>query len=136
MDIPIPTFIKDLFKQEINNIKISLIEKIAKDYDLDEEELKDKYICDIEMISKSLENVQITKKHKYGSKVDTQYRCKARTWNNGAGGRCKRSQNENELCTLHNNVKNKNGKLKYGLITEPKPKAVFKFKNPKSEKLY
>ena len=85
---------------------------------------------------KSLENVQITKKHKYSSKVDTKYRCTARTWNNGAGGRCKRSQNENELCTLHNNYKKEYGKLKYGLITEPKPKDVFKFKNPKSEKLY
>lgn len=136
MDIPIPTFIKDLFKQEINNIKIKLIKEIADDYDLDEDELKEKYICNVEMISKSLENVQITKKHKYCSKVDTKYRCTARTWNNGAGGRCKRSQNENELCTLHNNYKKEYGKLKYGLITEPKPKDVFKFKNPKSEKLY
>lgn len=136
MDIPIPTFIKDLFKQEINNIKIKLIKEIADDYDLDEDELKEKYICNVEMISKSLENVQITKKHKYCSKVDTKYRCTARTWNNGAGGRCKRSQNENELCTLHNNYKKEYGKLKYSLITEPKPKDVFKFKNPKSEKLY
>lgn len=136
MDIPIPTFIKDLFKQEINNIKIKLIKEIADDYDLDEDELKEKYICNVEMISKSLENVQITKKHKYCSKVDTKYRCTARTWNNGSGGRCKRSQNENELCTLHNNYKKEYGKLKYGLITEPKPKDVFKFKNPKSEKLY
>ncbi len=136
MDIPIPLFIKDLFKQEINNIKIKLIEKIAKDYELDQEEMKKKYICDIEMISKSLENVQITKKQKYASKVDDKYRCKARTWNNGAGGRCKRTQNENELCTMHNNYIKKNGTLKCGLITEPKPKAVFKFKNPKSEKLY
>ena len=61
MDISIPTFVKDLFKQEINNIKIKLVEKIAEEYDLDEEELKEKYICDIKMISKSLENVQITK---------------------------------------------------------------------------
>jgi len=136
MDIPIPLFIKDLFKQEINNIKIKLIEKIAEEYDLDEDELKDRYICDVEMISKSLENVQISKKHKYGSKVDTKHRCNARTWNNGAGGRCKRTQNENELCTLHNNSKKKNGCLKYGLITQSKPKEIFKFKNPKSEKLY
>lgn len=136
MDIPIPTFVKDLLKQEINNIKIKLVEKIAKEYDLDEDELKEKYVCDVEMISKSLENVQITKKQKYGSKVDTKHRCTARTWNNGAGGRCKRSQNENELCTLHNNYKKEHGKLKYGLITEPKPKDIFKFKNPKSEKLY
>jgi hypothetical protein len=136
MDIPIPTFIKDLFKQEINNIKIDLIKKIAEDYELDEEEMKDKYICDIEMISKSLENIQITKKHKYASNIDIKYRCNARTWNNGAGGRCKRGQSENGLCTIHNNYIKKNGKLKCGLITEPKPREVFKFKNPKSEKLY
>jgi|TARA_B110000259_G_scaffold187788_1_gene243335 hypothetical protein len=136
MDIPIPLFIKDLFKQEINNIKIKLIEKIADDYNLNELELKEKYLCDIEMISKSLENVQITKKHKYGSKVDTKHRCEARTWNNGVGGRCKRVQNQDGLCTLHHNSNIKNGSLKYGLITEPKSKEIFKFKNPKSEKLY
>ena len=136
MDIPIPTFIKKLFKQEINNIKIKLIENIAEEYDLDVNELKEKYICDVEMISKSIENIQISKKHKYCSKVESKNRCKARIWNNGAGGRCKRTINENELCTLHNNYKKEYGKLKFGLITDPKPKDIFKFKNPKSEKLY
>ena len=136
MDISIPTFIKDLFKNEINNIKINLIKKIAEDYDLDKDELLNKYVCDVEMISKSLENIQIVKKHSYASNVDENYRCNARVWNNGSGSRCKRSVNENGLCTLHKNYKDTNGKLKYGLITEPKSKEIFKFKNPKSEKLY
>lgn len=136
MDISIPTFIKDLFKQEINNIKINLIKNIAEDYELDEEELKEKYICDIEMISKSIENIQIVKKHKYSSNIDIKYRCNARTWNNGSGARCKRAKSENGLCTMHCNYIKNNGKLKFGLITEPKPREVFKFKNPKSEKLY
>ena len=112
MDISIPTFIKDLFKNEINNIKINLIKKIAEDYDLDEDELLDKYVCDVEMISKSLENIQIIKKHSYASKVDINYRCNARVWNNGSGSRCKRSVNEDGLCTLHKNYKDTNGKLK------------------------
>ena len=136
MDTPIPIMIIDLFKQQINDMKIDLIKKIAKDYDLDEEELIEEYACDIEIISKSLENIQITKKHKYASKVKNEYRCEARIWNDGSGGRCKRGVNEDNLCTLHNNYKKQNGTLKFGLIGEPKPKQVFKYKNPKSEKLY
>lgn len=136
MDKDIPLFVKDLLKQEINNIKLNLLKKISEDYDIDEDELKERYACDVEMISKSLENVEITKKHKYGSKVPNDMRCNARVWNKGSGGRCKRSINKNKLCTLHNRYIEKNGKLKYGLITEKKSKEVFKFKNPKSEKLY
>lgn len=129
----------DLFKEQINNIKINLIKKIAEDYGLDEKELIKKYTCDIEVISKSLENIEITKKHKYCSKVKEEYRCEARVFNKGNGGRCKRAINDindNNLCSLHNIYLKNNGKLKCGLITEPKPKQIFKYKNPKSEKLY
>ena len=55
MDKEIPLFVKDLLKQEINNIKLNLLKKISEDYDIDEDELKERYACDVEMISKSLE---------------------------------------------------------------------------------
>ena len=136
MDIPIPIMVINLFKEQINNVKIDLIKKIAEDYNLDADELIKEYTCDIEIISKSLENIEITKKHKYASKVKDEWRCEARVFNNGNGGRCKRTVNENNLCSLHNIYLKNNGKLKCGLITEPKPKNIFKYKNPKSEKLY
>ena len=90
----------------------------------------------LEIINKNLENVQITKKNNYNYGITSNNRCCARVYNNGKGARCKRSKNKTELCTLHNNLLEKNGKLKYGLINEPQPKDVFLYIDPKREKIY
>tara|TARA_Y100000591_G_C21767287_1_gene663528 strand:- start:224 stop:637 length:414 start_codon:yes stop_codon:yes gene_type:complete len=132
----LPLFVKGIFEKEINNIKINLIKHIAKDYSLNEEELIKKYTCDIEIINKKIENIQITKKNNYNSNLNKEDRCLARVYNNGKGAQCKRSKKHDDLCTLHYNILIKEDKLKYGLITEPKPNNVFHYKNPKREKIY
>jgi hypothetical protein len=132
----LPDFVKSIFQNELNKIKINLIKHISKDYSLDENELIKKYTCDLEIINKNLENVQITKKNNYNYGITSNNRCCARVYNNGKGARCKRSKNKTELCTLHNNLLEKNGKLKYGLINEPQPKDVFLYIDPKREKIY
>ena len=88
------------------------------------------------LINKNLENIQIVKKNNYNSELSNDDRCLARIYNNGKGARCKRSKNCNGLCTLHNNILNKNGKLKYGYVNKPKPKSAFPNKDPKRENLY
>lgn len=134
--IELPKFVIGIFQNEVNKIKINLIKQICKDFYLDEEELIKEYICDINLINKNLENIQIVKKNNYNSELSNDDRCLARIYNNGKGARCKRSKNCNGLCTLHNNILNRNGKLKYGYINKPKPKSAFPNKDPKREKLY
>jgi|TARA_B110000259_G_scaffold45782_1_gene53068 hypothetical protein len=132
----LPVFVKTLFENEINKIKINLIKQISKDYSLNEEELIKEYTCNINIINSKMENIEITKKHKYNSGLSKEDRCFARVYNNGKGGQCKRSKNIDDLCTLHNNQFEKNNKLTYGLITENKPSDIFHKKDPKKEKLY
>ena len=50
--------------------------------------------------------------------------------------RCKRSKNEGKLCTLHNKILTREGKLKCGYIDEPRPKGAFPNKDPKRENIY
>lgn len=134
--IELPVFVKTIFEEKINEIKINLIKQISKDYFLDEEELIKQYTCDIQIISNKMENIEIIKKNKYNNDISKKDRCIARVYNNGKGGQCKRSKNINNLCTLHHNQLNKNKTLKYGLITEPKPLELFHNKDPRREKLY
>jgi hypothetical protein len=134
--IELPKFVLGIFQKEINDIKLKLIKKIAKDYYLDEEELIKNYICNIELINKNLENIQIVKKNNYNSKLKSGNRCLARVYNSGKGSQCKRSRNKNDLCTLHSSILENEGKLKYGYINKPRPKGVFLNKDPKKEKIY
>lgn len=134
--IELPKYVLGAFQKEINEIKINLIKKICEDYYLDKDELIEQYICDFELINKNLENVQIIKRHNYNSVLKKEDRCTARIYNNGKGSQCKRSKNINNLCTLHNKLLEKNGNLKYGYITAPRPRGVFTNKNPKKESIY
>lgn len=134
--IELPKYVLGAFQKEINEIKINLIKKICEDYYLDEDELIEQYICDFELINKNLENVQIIKRHNYNLALKKEDRCTARIYNNGKGSQCKRSKNINNLCTLHNKLLEKNGNLKYGYITEARPRGVFTNKNPKKESIY
>mgnify|MGYP006099314013 CR=1 FL=1 len=134
--IELPIFVTTIFQTEINKIKLNLIKQIAEDYYLDEEELIKEYACDINIISSKMENIEIVKKNKYNNDISKNHRCLARVYNNGKGGQCKRSKNVDNLCTLHFNKLDKNNKLKYGLITEPKPADIFHNKDPRREKLY
>ena len=133
----LPLFVINLFLKQINDIKINLIKQIAKDFWLDEEELLKIYICDIEIVNKNLENIKIVKKNKYNQNIKEENRCEARVYNNGRGSRCRRRKNHDNLCTMHNNYKkNNHGKLKYGLITEEKPKKYFPTIDNRKEKIY
>ena len=132
----LPLYIFGLFENEINKIKINLLKKIAKDYNLNEEELIGKYSCSIELITSQTENLKIVKVNNYNNNITDNMKCEARVWNNGKGARCKRCKNKDNLCTLHFNKLQKEGKLKYGYITEKRPKGVFRYKDPKRESLY
>jgi hypothetical protein len=144
----LPGFITHLFENEINKIKINLIKNIAKDHQLNEEELINKYITNINFINKNLEKIQITKKREYCNNKKNNDLCVARVFNNGNGARCKRTfskevnyKNDNGnyqkicLCHIHYNVFNKNNNLEYGLYSEQKP-SIFTNKNPKKESEY
>jgi len=134
--VELPNFVIGLFQNEINKIKINLIKQICKDFYLDEEELIKEYTCDINLINKNLENIQIVKKNNYNSNLSDDDRCLARIYNNGKGARCKRSKNDGKLCTLHNKILTREGKLKCGYIDEPRPNGVFPNKDPKRENIY
>ena len=83
----LPLYIFGLFENEINKIKINLLKKIAKDYNLNEEELIGKYSCSIELITSQTENLKIVKVNNYNNNITDNMNCEARVWYNGKGAR-------------------------------------------------
>lgn len=135
--IELPNYIYTLFEEQINKIKRDLIINIATEYDLLDnlDSMFNKYTCDIEIISKKMENVKIIRKNNYNTNIQSINRCQARVWNDGLGARCRRSNHIDNLCHIHYNILKKKKNLKYGRITDPQP-DVFKNRNQLREKIY
>lgn len=123
--VELPSLVIKLFQAEIAEIQASLITEISADYNLDRDELINRYIeleSNMEIISSKIMKLSITKCQ---PEIESEVRCNARIWNKGMGARCKRKQQESSnLCKFHK-IKHDNDQLKYGLISEPRP-AVFK----------
>ena len=101
----IPRFIVKLFAQEIERVHNKLLEKIAKDYNLNENELKQKYISNIDV---SKEKIQIVKKRDYNINLTDEKRCMAL---NSRHKRCQRSKGtHNMFCPIHQKTN------KYGVV--------------------
>jgi hypothetical protein len=134
--VTIPDFVTALFSKEGHRLVESILQKVSEDYGLDADELKDRYLGNsIEVIDGKLQSVTIKTKRKFNGDLPLKYRCCARTWNDGNGGRCKwRKTADSDFCANHLK-KHKENKLKHGTIHDPRPKDVFVASKTR-EKLY
>lgn len=95
----IPKYLVALFKDEIIDIKDALLKNISMDYGLDYEELKTKYIIDLNIVENNEEKLHIVKKHKYNKKKDKSCNCFAYS---SSGNQCQRSKLPDEkFCHIH-----------------------------------
>ena len=53
--------------------------------------------------------------------INIENQCRARLWNNHIECQCSRSKKKGELCGIHYNMIQKNGKLRFGIIDEKLP---------------
>jgi Mn-containing catalase len=131
--IDLPDMIYNLYAQELNRITRELVIKIADDYNLEDqlEIMLKRYTCDIDIINRKVQNIEIIKKHNYNSNLQPEQRCQARVWYKGLGAQCKRSRYIEDLCHIHHKLilSDPDKKLKYGRISDPRPDL---FKNNKN----
>jgi hypothetical protein len=106
----IPNYIVSLFKDELNSIMESLLKNIASDYNLDVNELKKKYMIDINVIDNNEQKLEIIKKHKYNRNKNTQDKCFAYS---SKGEQCQKTKQAGEqFCFIHLHER------KYGTLTQ------------------
>ena len=84
-------FITNNLNQYCNSQITLMLNKIANDYSLDISKLK----------SSCFEPVNIKLSNNIHYPAHNSSRCKARVWNGGRGGQCKRKQHEDGLCKIH-----------------------------------
>lgn len=120
-----PDFVGALFAKELQRLVGAVLEDVAEHYNIPADELKERYLSGgVDVISSKLSKVEVTVK-KGRKDVPVAYRCMARTWNQGRGGRCKWAKvADSEFCRNHDK-KHKAGTLKHGVVSEPINSEVF-----------
>jgi antitoxin component of RelBE/YafQ-DinJ toxin-antitoxin module len=93
----VPKFIVNIFKKQIEAIHYTLLNDIAKEYNIPFDELQAKYIPDFYLNS---DEIQIVKKRSYNINQKKENRCIAI---NSKNQQCKRSKlkNHTEYCVIH-----------------------------------
>lgn len=108
-------------------MQCNLLSKVAKAYQLDEQQLIDTFLVDpLKVASPSEQKIEVTRKLNPKPLPNEDERCNARVWNRGRGGQCTRKKCDDEgLCGHHKRLLEKNGKLHHGTMQTPPPRDVF-----------
>lgn len=97
----VPSFIVSLFTKEIFHVHEELLLDISKTYEIPYEELKNKYLPNVDIISNNLEKINIAKKREYNKNLPKNKQCIALTKNNS---QCLRSKGSHKsFCIIHIN---------------------------------
>ena len=108
----VPSFIVSLFTKEIYHVHEQLLFDISKTYKIPFEDLKKKYLPEVDVISNNLEKISIVKKREYNKNLPSTKQCIALTKNQS---QCLRSKGSHlNFCIIHMNNQ------PYGTITETK----------------
>lgn len=120
----VASFLASFLEHEFHTIHEVWIEKIAKKYDLDAEELKKEFLSPLTIQSNEGTQIIITKK-KGREPPKANERCTARIWNKGLGGQCTRKLIKDGLCYQHCKELEKNKQLRHGYYQDKPPMNVF-----------
>lgn len=131
----VPSFLVTILEQELYDIQASLIHKIAKDHDMNAEEMISKYLKKVLCVVPNTEKrVDIIRRNSPRPVTADENRCIARVWNRGRGGQCSRQRQEEygSYCTQHGREMKEKKSLRHGTIQENPPKEVFAPRSSKS----
>lgn len=123
-----PSFIFDMFEQELKRMQTELLSKVATKYNLNEAELLETFVngTKLTIVPNNSVTVVVHKKVNNLNKqaVPADSRCSARIWNRGKGGQCTRHVCEQgRYCAQHSENR------KHGDITDSVDSKLFP-KNP------
>ena len=97
----VPSFIVSLFTKEIFHIHEELLHDISKQYNIPYEDLENRYLPKLDVISNNLEKVNIAKKREYNKNLPKTKQCIALTKNQS---QCLRSKGSHDhFCIIHMN---------------------------------
>lgn len=118
-------YVLNCIADEFNKLLLKQIKAFAEDHGIEEpseDNLKRYCIQEVPMLGSS-HQMRIVRSKQAPATVAPGRRCRARTWNNGHGGRCKRhaTHEDNGLCTSHQKAFVAAGKLKHGFVDEVRP---------------
>jgi hypothetical protein len=118
----IPDFIVKLFEKEITSINHKILEVICKEYSLDfdkaKQTLQKELNINLDIITKDIYNLKISKKRTYGKNTPLENRCIGRVYHkhNNEFVQCIRKKQSNcNTCLTHSQ------RCPYGTINEPEP---------------
>ncbi len=125
----VPSYISQLLDEELQKVKLQVLQAVSAKYNIDLEDLKRTVLPDSSKVKPHTDvNIKIIKTRKM--MVEEGERCKARIWNRGTGGQCNRRHVKGELCSQHSTQLETKGTLKHGWIHEKPPQGTFHTKRP------
>lgn len=126
MTAVVPDFLFAVIEEQLRKVQTDLLARVAKDYNLSEEELITRLLSTKPTKPVSMERIQIIRKSAPRPCASEAERCHARIWNRGRGGQCTRKHIVNaKLCGQHQKKLDKEGTLHYGWIHEPPSPDIF-----------
>jgi hypothetical protein len=125
----VPSFVLDILDSEVRQIQISLLNRVASDYNIEPHELIDRYLPQtqrLDVTPSSKTKVEVIRRLNPKPPAGDSVRCLARIWNRGNGGQCTRERKEDcEYCGHHMKLVKEEGILRHGRIDQQPPHDVF-----------
>ena len=135
----VPSFVLDILDSELRSMHISMLQQIAKDYNLDAMELESKYLPTqkMQVASSAKTKVEVIRRMNPKAPAESTVRCLARIWNRGHGGQCTRERkNDTDFCGHHAKLMKEEGHLRHGRIDESPPCDVFSQNGARRKAVY
>lgn len=125
MTTTVPEFLFALLEQELRKVQLDLLKRVAKEYDINEQDLINRMIPE-NPVHVLPERIKIVRRPNLKAPIEADLRCQARIWNRGRGGQCTRNATNDKLCRQHaQELEKSNGKLRHGWIHEPPSIQIF-----------
>jgi hypothetical protein len=118
-----PSFVFTILNKELYDIQKKLLESVAKDHNLDADNLVATYLKDplaTNIVPNTKTKIEVVRRAVVKTPPKAEERCMARVWNRGKGGQCTRRRVEDDLCTAHAQCGTRNGR-----IDKPPPEHIF-----------
>lgn len=119
----VPSFVFAILNKELREIQKKLLQNVATDYGLNQEELTARYLPDdpVKITPNSTTKVEVVRRVNAKPPPPDHERCMARVWGRGKGGQCsKKRTQDSEFCRNHST-----SLLRHGRIDQTPPAHIY-----------